>query len=553
MDRPTTRPSVGQQTVDRPTLGAGKPESLTRPSPMPGIDRPITRPSTLPGELTRPSTLPGNVTRPSTLPGDLTRPVRPENRPAFGNQNRPGFGYDDNWATQRPVIGGQRPNNIGSFNNNNLNQVFNQTNINQTNINQTNIYNQNNYNFVNRPAWDFGYNYGYNYNRPGWGLGYNSWQNQWQTQWHNNCVNNHYNWYNGCWHGYWNSSWYSPVSYVAVGWGLNSLSNRWGYQSYQNPYFVDPVVVRSVGYDYSQPVVVNNYVTADNQGQPQQVAMSNEQQQALSTFDQGLELFRNGDYVQALSQFNNSLEKLPGDAVVHEVRGLAMFAVGNYQAAAATLNSLLASAPGMDWTTMSSLYGDPEDYTRQLRKLEDFTRSRPNDAASNFVLAYHYLVLGAKEEATSALQLVVQNQPNDVTAKRMLDALAPPAKEPAANSRLAAGDRPAEAVAAEATAAEGGEEKQTDLVGRWLAQADGTTINLTITENSQFSWKAEANNQTLMELDGNLAGDPMGIKLISAEQGTLAGMVRSQGPDAWVFQIDGSPENDPGLAFSRIQ
>ena len=42
------------------------------------------------------------------------------------------------------------------------------------------------------------------------------------------------------------------------------------------------------------------------------------------------------------------------------------------------------------------------------------------------MLAYHYLVLGSKDEAIRALSAVVKNQPKDVTAKRMLDALVPP-------------------------------------------------------------------------------------------------------------------------------
>ncbi len=44
--------------------------------------------------------------------------------------------------------------------------------------------------------------------------------------------------------------------------------------------------------------------------------------------------------------------------MIHEVYALSLFAIGDYEAAAATLNALLASAPGMDWTSVSSLYGD---------------------------------------------------------------------------------------------------------------------------------------------------------------------------------------------------
>src|SRR5262249_6800265 len=151
---------------------------------------------------------------------------------------------------------------------------------------------------------------------------------------------------------------------------------------------------------------------------------------------------------------------------------LTLFALGDYKPAAAALNSLLSSAPGMDWTTMSSLYGNTDDYQTQLRKLEQYCRSNPKDASAYFVLAYQYLVIGSKDAAVKALKVVVKNQPQDATAKRMLDALAPVAEAAPAPSATAA------------------DTAQTDLVGGWRAKADGTTIDLSITQDSKFDWKA---------------------------------------------------------------
>ena len=298
------------------------------------------------------------------------------------------------------------------------------------------------------------------------------------------------------------------------------------------------MVAQAMPYDYSQPVVVNNYTSsnADVVGSepPQQT-------QALSSFDQGLAKFKAGQYVSALTEFNASLKELPGDAVVHEVRSLALFATGDYKSAAAGLNSLLSSAPGMDWTTMSGLYGNPEDYTTQFRKLEQFCQSNPNDASASFVLAYHYLVTGAKDAAIGALKVVVQNQPKDVTAKRMLDAMVPP-EAPAVAS-------PTSAPAALA----GTDAPQTDLVGKWLAQSRDTKIELSITEDSQFTWNAGAKDQTPVELTGQLTAGSDGISLETKEQGAIGGTVESKGPDGWRFVISGSPASDPGLSFARIK
>ncbi len=398
-----------------------------------------------------------------------------------------------------------------------------------------NVGNQIGNRFPNRPAWDVDPGF----SRPGWGIN----GNDWHHHWHDNCINHHHGWYNGCWGGHWGSSWYAPIAWGAVGWGLNSMTSGWGYASYYNPYYEEIPVAQEMPYDYSQPVVINNYVSsdADALGSDEQSPQTNpEQEQALTAFDDGLAKFKAGDYVQALSSFNKALAKLPNDAVVHEVRSLALFAIGDYKAAAASLNSLLSAAPGMDWTTMSGLYGNADDYSAQLRKLEEFSRANPDDPSAHFVLAYHYLVTGSKDSAIEALQVVVKNQPRDVTANRMLDAMVPPAV-PTATTPVP----PAPAA--------GASTPETDLIGAWVAQSGDTKIEFSIDENSQFTWKATATGQAPVELKGQLIAAADGIELETAEQGTMAGSVTSNGADAWQFAISGAPASDPGLSFSRVK
>lgn len=324
---------------------------------------------------------------------------------------------------------------------------------------------------------------------------------------------------------------------MTYGWGYN-------YASYYNPYYAVPVATQSVSFDYSQPVVVNNYITtpSDAPSSNASVAQSTPQQeQALSAFDQGLAKFKEAQYVAALSDFNSSLKSLPGDAVVHEVRALALFAVGDYKSAAAGLNSLLSSAPGMDWTTMSGLYGNTDDYTAQLRKLEQFCKDNPKDASAFFVLAYHYLVTGSKDAAVIALKVVVENQPKDITAKRMLDAISPPENQTVATPKATPALLPGATV------------PETDLVGTWKAQSRDTKIELSITEDSRFTWKAGDKNQPPVELSGHLSFGADGISLESKEQGAIGGTVTSMGPDQWIFAISGAPASDPGLNFTRLK
>jgi tetratricopeptide (TPR) repeat protein len=472
------------------------------------------------------------LNRPTTLPGNIG------NRPGISG-NRPGLGNNGN---NRPGIGGNRPNRPGignGINNGNIN-IGNDINIGSGNIGSGNIGSGN---IGNRPGWDRPNNWnnpggGWGYGGPSWGYG-----GGWGGNWHNHCINPRYGWYNGCQHGYWGSNWYRPLAWMSVGWGLGSMTSGWGYgTSFYNPYYVQPVSTVVVPYDYSQPVVVNNYVSSDAESGDaiaQAEQQTPESDQATKLFDEGLVQFKSGDYRSALGNFDAALQKLPGDPVVHEVRALTLFALGDYQSSAAALNSFLSSAPGMDWTTMSSLYGNVDDYQSQLRNLEQYCQSNPNEPASHFVLAYQYLATGAKDNAVNALKVVVKNQPKDSTARRMLDALAPP--EP-----------PAPAPASLATPA-GSDAPETDLVGNWRAASGDTTIELAITEDSQFTWKAAPAGKPALELKGELTSSSDELVLETKDQGAMAGAVKSLGPDSWQFKLSGAPAADPGLSFARVK
>lgn len=162
--------------------------------------------------------------------------------------------------------------------------------------------------------------------------------------------------------------------------------------------------------------------------------------------------------------------------------------------------------------------------------------ANPTNAASYFVLAYHYLVTGEKEHAINSLKVVVKNQPKDVTAKRMLDALEPPTPAAAEAATPPAADAPS-----------------TDLVGAWRAKAGSSTIELTITEDSKFTWKAADVGKPPVELKGELHSGADAIELATQEQGSMEGSVKSMGADKWQFNLEGAPASDPGLTFERVK
>jgi hypothetical protein len=543
-NRPTTLPGT-LPGGDRPGPGGNRPGvGGNRPTPLPGDLGAGNRPGLggdRPGLGNRPDGInrpgiggnrPGiGGNRPTTLPGDLGG-LAGGNRPG-GGWNRPDGGWN------RPGIGGNRPgwNRPGIGDNNNF---WNSGNININNGINT--------------GWGGGWNGG-GWNGGAWG--YPGWGG---AGWNHGYVNPHYgSWYNGGWNtGSWNNGWggfWGGFATGAATWGLASAVTNWGlgygtlgYASgaYVNPYYasIPATVVASSPYDYSQPLVVNNYIPVDAGATEAGVATGSTAPAAPAstpadaTVDAALEKFKAGDYAGALAGFDAALKASPNDSVIHEVRALTLFALGRYPEAAAALNAVLAAAPGMDWTTVSNLYPSVDVYTAQLRKLEDFCRANPGDAAAHFVLAYQYLVGGHSDAAASALEVVVAKQPGDVVAKRLLGALKPaataaqPEAEPAAQA-----EKPAA--------------PETDLVGIWKAGSGADAIVLEITADSKFTWKAAPAGKPALELAGTIETAADAIALHSDKAGTMAGKVVSKGPDAFEFSLPGAPAEAKPLLFQR--
>ena len=84
----------------------------------------------------------------------------------------------------------------------------------------------------------------------------------------------------------------------------------------------------------------------------------------------------------ALVQCNQAIALQPNDALLHEFRGLALFALHRYDEAAGAVYAVLLTGPGWDWTTLSSFYPEVNVYSEQLRGLEEYTSANPNRAAA---------------------------------------------------------------------------------------------------------------------------------------------------------------------------
>lgn len=375
-------------------------------------------------------------------------------------------------------------------------------------------------------AFGFGPGYGWGYG-PGYGWGYGGGPGWW-----------------GWGGGYWGR----PIGWGLGAWGLGGLAYGSGYVPYMNPYYGGG---GGGVYDYSQPIPVNYASVGDTSP-------------SEDMLNQAIAAFRRTEYDAALGIVNQAIAQHPDDAVLHEFRALVFFAKGDYQQAAGTIHSVLAVGPGWNWETVRTLYSDAAVYTAQLRALEKFMQDHPDDAASRFLLAYHYMIGGHTDAAARYLQQVATLQPNDRVATDLLRMLTTPkgsqmpqGAAPLANSEQPtprppqepqqppqAPQPPAERPAAPKIDA-------TALVGTWKASRDdGSEFALTLTEDSRFAWKF-SHKQTTQELSGKYTVEGNVLALERKEGGSLVGQVTPDGNGKFNFKLVGGPKEDPGLNFTH--
>jgi tetratricopeptide (TPR) repeat protein len=384
------------------------------------------------------------------------------------------------------------------------------------------------------------------------------WSN-WNRNWNNYGVAPYQrDWYRGAWSGFYGPGYYTPFGFGYSGYGygrgfglgglgygysglggwgygyglnpwlLNSLGYRWGYYGgFYNPYYASNY---AMPYNYAQPVYLTYY--EDDRSPPP----------AADDVDDARLAFRRGEYERALDLLDRAVKENPSDTAAHELRALALFALGRYGESAATLNALLAVAPGWNWETMISLYPNVDTYTRQLRDLEGFTKEDREDAASRFVLGYHYLVAGHMDAASRQFEKVTELQPKDRVAQQLLSGLqkddsaaaSERIPEPAPDERFRDGE-------------------ETDLIGKWTAKGDkAPPVALELTDDGQFHWIA-GEGEKATQVEGKYEVDGQTLTLDGGKNESLVGHLASEGKDRFHFKLLGSPPDDPGLEFERAR
>lgn len=381
----------------------------------------------------------------------------------------------------------------------------------------------------------------------------NSWYQD--NRWQNRPTINSQNWNGRPWwhtpdygswhHGHWDRHTYyhghDSWDYVdrgdnawlggLVAWGLGNMVYRTGYQVYVNPYVSRPVVIGATRIDYSRPIAVMR--------SPYELAYLNDQAKAQELHDRALEYFEVartafyfGDLNKAYQNINLAIALMPDDATLHEFRALVLFSAGKFSEAAEVMHAVLAVAPGWDWTTLSSLYRDQDQYTAELRQLEQYLKANPRQADARFLLAYHYITMGYPDSARRQLQAVLLLSPQD---KLSADLIALLDEDQQKDFATQYGNMPAV-------------DRQL-LQGDWKAARPTGKIELEL-KDGNFTWDYDLieNDQ---KFHGRYAVDNALLIMATEDGSQMVGTVQMQDRDHFVYKLLGNNSSDPGLQFVR--
>ena len=279
-------------------------------------------------------------------------------------------------------------------------------------------------------------------------------------------------------------------------------------------------------------------VVTDVAAQPSQPA-----DPAMQAFADARIAFYQSDYPKALSLLDTTLKTMPNDSVVHEFRGLVLFAMQKYPESAAAVYSVLSAGPGWDWTTLSSLYPSVDTYTQQLRALELFAKNNPKSPDAAFLLGYHYLTAGHAESANKQFKLTQTLLPNDRLAPQLVVMTTPPAKDTpqvvTPTEKPAIPEVPPEKIVA-----------QEKIVGNWQAISSGAVFKLELTSEGAFTWAYERGKDK-QTVKGVFAVDQNNLVMEPTAGGTMIAEVEVVGDGLFRFKMIGGDKDDQGLLFKK--
>ncbi len=213
-----------------------------------------------------------------------------------------------------------------------------------------------------------------------------------------------YGYYGGGWSIYLGGLGYGYYDYYAgPGYGYYS-----GYAdaSYQVADYVDttPVETYVETESTSSPIIAAAGVAADYQLQAE-------------------EAFRAQDYENAVRFNNHAIVEDGGNGKLHLFASQALFAVGDYRAAAGALQRAASILQPSEWGYVVEnykLFYQGNDYVTQMESLVAYVKANPDASYAHLLRGYQYLFLGYKEAAEIELSMAFSLESRDRLAADLL-------------------------------------------------------------------------------------------------------------------------------------
>ena len=142
-------------------------------------------------------------------------------------------------------------------------------------------------------------------------------------------------------------------------------------------------------------------------------------------FNEGVEAFAEGDYLQAVDEFREAIILSPDDIVLPFTYSQALFAAGEYAHAASVLRAAIERMPEGEETVYypRGLYADEEPLTDQIAILAETATNEPFAGDFDLLLGYQLLGSDRFDEAGAALDSALADPANEKAAGLLLKLL----------------------------------------------------------------------------------------------------------------------------------
>ena len=141
--------------------------------------------------------------------------------------------------------------------------------------------------------------------------------------------------------------------------------------------------------------------------------------------ERGAVAFKSAKYEQAVYAWRHAVVDDPQNPELVLLLAQALFATGKFEESAGATQAAMRQLPKHAWGNVieryRDYYGDPQDYTRQLRVLEKALGSKPDSPALRFLAGYHYGYLGFLKQSIEQLDKVVEIESRDEMAQQLRD------------------------------------------------------------------------------------------------------------------------------------